>query len=126
MDSEMGSLRNGPKLIQNLLKISKNHPRNVRNHRSFEFLPPFAVQKLQLLHRISGFGIFSQLLPKGLEGSVLFLHDVGNAPTSGNALINYGLPQEFKDEIGLSYFVSGTKITIKKGGAMYQIFTEKT
>lgn len=44
-----------------------------------------------------GLGIFSQLLPKGLEGSVLFLHDVGNAPTSGNALINYGLPQEFKE-----------------------------
>lgn len=44
MDSEMGFSRNGPKLIQNLLKISKHHPRSVRNHRSFEFLSQFRAE----------------------------------------------------------------------------------
>lgn len=28
---------------------------------------------------------------------MVFIYDVGNAPTSGNALINYDLPKEFKE-----------------------------
>eukprot|EP00913_Durusdinium_trenchii_P009141 g8591.t1 len=44
-----------------------------------------------------GLGVFEQLLPRGLEGWVVFIYDVGNAPTSGNALINYDLPKEFKE-----------------------------
>ena len=39
-----GSPGMGPKLIQNLLKISKHHPRSVRNHRSFEFLSQFRAE----------------------------------------------------------------------------------
>ncbi|CAK9105368.1 unnamed protein product [Durusdinium trenchii] len=45
-----------------------------------------------------GLGVFEQLLPRGLEGWVVFIYDVGNAPTSGNALINYDLPKEFKEQ----------------------------
>ena len=70
------------------------------------FRPLLPCRHSSFCTAFQGLGIFSQLLPKGLEGSVLFLHDVGNAPTSGNALINYGLPQEFKDEIGFCHILS--------------------
>ena len=81
------------------------------NHPLFTFSPPIPCRNSSCIGQ--GLGIFSQLLPKGLEGSVLFLHDVGNAPTSGNALINYGLPQEFQESEP-----SGTKIAMKNLGGL--------
>lgn len=41
--------------------------------------------------------VFPQLLPVDLEGTVTYLHTVGNAPTSGDALINYELPRIFEE-----------------------------
>jgi len=41
--------------------------------------------------------IFPQKLPVGLEGKVVFLHSIGNAPTSGNALIAFDLPKAFQE-----------------------------
>ena len=42
-------------------------------------------------------GIFAQSLPEGLEGHIEFLHSIGNAPTSGNALITFKLPKSFQE-----------------------------
>ena len=42
-------------------------------------------------------GIFPQKLPEGLEGKVVFLHSIGKAPTSGNALITLDLPKAFQE-----------------------------
>ena len=42
-------------------------------------------------------GIFAQTLPEGLEGHVEFIHSIGNAPTSGNALITFKLPHSFEE-----------------------------
>ena len=60
--------------------------------------------------------VFPQLLPEDLERTVTYLHTVGNAPTSGDALINYELPRIFEDKTGsfwveetLGSFFSGSK-----------------
>ena len=45
----------------------------------------------------SALGIFPQKLPEGLLGKVVFLHSIGNAPTSGNALITFDLPTAFQE-----------------------------
>ena len=45
----------------------------------------------------SALGIFPQKLPEGLKGKVVFLHSIGNAPTSGNALITFDLPTAFQE-----------------------------
>ena len=42
-------------------------------------------------------GIFAQNLPVGLQGKVVFLHCIGNSPTSGNALIAFDLPESFQE-----------------------------
>ena len=41
--------------------------------------------------------IFPQKLPVGLKGKVVFLHSIGNAPTSGNALVAFDLPEAFQE-----------------------------
>ena len=42
-------------------------------------------------------GIFPQKLPVGLHGTVVFCHCIGNAPTSGNCLIAYDLPEDYQE-----------------------------
>eukprot|EP00435_Cladocopium_sp_Y103_P066461 s49_g28.t1 len=41
--------------------------------------------------------VFPQMLPVDLEGTVTYLHAIGNSPTSGDALINYELPRIFEE-----------------------------
>ena len=47
--------------------------------------------------RAKALAVFPQKLPENLEGTVVFLHSIGNAPTSGNALITFDLPKAFQE-----------------------------
>lgn len=47
--------------------------------------------------RTKALAVFPQSLPEGLSGTCVFLHSIGNAPTSGNALITFDLPKEYQD-----------------------------
>lgn len=49
------------------------------------------------MNPLQALAVFSQKLPEGLEGHVVFLHSIGNAPTSGNALITFDLPIGFQE-----------------------------